>query len=39
MPCSLVGRFQLSEEPANHIHTAKKWICNIQDADPGDRAV
>jgi len=32
MPCSFVGRFQLSEESAIHILMAEKWICNIQDA-------
>ena len=28
--CSLVGRFQLSEEPATHTLMAVKWICHIQ---------
>jgi hypothetical protein len=31
-PCSLVGRLQLSEEPATYLLMAEKWICHIQDA-------
>jgi hypothetical protein len=31
-PCSLVGRLQLSLEPATYILMAETWICHIQDA-------